>query len=368
MIIGVLKEVKDNEYRVAITPEGVKAFIRADHRVLIETNAGKGCGIRNNQFQEAGAEIVQNKKDLCEKAELILKIKEPMPEEYTIFRPGQMLFTFFHFASNKPLTGAMIKSQVTCVAYETVETADKKLPLLAPMSEVAGKMAPIVAANYLAKPIGGKGVLASSVGNVKPAKFVVLGCGNAGRAAVNVALGIGAEVTIIERRPTKIAQLRKIFPQANLVRSTPENIARYVKQADVLIGTIHTPGARTPKLVSREMVHDMENGSVVVDIAIDQGGCIETSKPTTHSKPFYVVKGVIHYCVTNMPGAFPRTATFALTSATLPYALELADKGLKASANEKLLKGLNIYKGRITNKKVAEAHNLLYTDPRKLLE
>jgi alanine dehydrogenase len=368
MIIGVLKEVKDNESRVAMTPEGVKKFIRADHRVLIDNNAGIGSGISNEQYKEAGAEILENKNEICKKSELILKIKEPVPAEYNIFSPGQMLFTFFHFASNRQLTEAMINAKVTCIAYETVETADGEVPLLAPMSEIAGKMAPIVAANYLAKPAGGKGVLASSVGNVKPARFVILGGGNAGQAAATVALGMGADVTIIEKTQARIEELKKIFTGASFALATPENVATNVKQADVVIGTVHVPGARAPKLVSGEMVKKMEEGSVIVDIAIDQGGSIETSRPTTHSNPVYVEEGVIHYCVTNMPGVFPRTSTFALTSTTISYALELADKGTKAFENSELLKGLNIYKGKITNKGVAEAHNLPYTDPKQLLE
>ncbi len=368
MIIGVLKEIKDNENRVAITPKGVKEFIKANHKVLIEKNAGIGSGISDEQYREAGAEIVSDKNEICEKAGLIMKIKEPISIEYNIFKEEQMLFTYFHFASGRELTEAMMKAKVSCIAYETVETADGKVPLLAPMSEVAGKMAPIVAANYLAKPVGGKGILASSVGNVKPARFVILGGGNVGQAAATVALGIGVDVTILEKNQDKIEKLKNIFPKASFVLSTPENAAKYVKKADVLIGAVCITGAKAPTIVSREMVKSMGEGSVIVDVSIDQGGCIETSKATTFSNPTYVEEGVIHYCVTNMPGAFPRTSTFALTNATLPYALELANKGIKAFENEELLKGLNIYKGKVTNKRVAEAHNLPSSDPRELLK
>jgi len=368
MIIGVLKELKDHENRVAVTPRGVKEFIRAGHSVLVEHNAGTGSGISNDELRQAGAGIAESRDEISANAGLILKIKEPQPSEYTLFRPGQILFTFFHFASSRQLTEAMINAQVACIAYETVETAEGRIPLLAPMSEIAGKMAPIVAANCLARPAGGKGVLASSVENVKPAMFVILGGGNAGQGAAAVALGMGAAVVIVEKDQANIDRLKHILPKALIVLSFPDNIETHVRQADALIGTVHIPGARTPKLVTREMVGEMEKGSVIVDIAIDQGGCIETSRPTTHSKPTYVEQGVIHYCVTNMPGVFPRTSTFALTHRTLPYALELAEKGTRAFSNAELRKGLNIYKGKVTNRGVAEAHSLPYTDPGELLE
>jgi alanine dehydrogenase len=367
MIIGVLKEVKDHETRVAVTPGGVKEFVSAGHSVLVEHDAGTGSGISNEEFRQAGADISEGRDEISVNAGLILKIKEPQPSEYALFRSGQSLFTFFHFASSRQLTEAMINAQVSCIAYETVETADGRVPLLAPMSEVAGKMAPIVAANCLARPAGGKGVLASSVENVNPAMFVILGGGNAGQAAAAVALGIGAAVVIVEKNHANIDRLKQIFPKALILPSTPDNIETYVRQADALIGTIHIPGAQPPKLVTRKMVAEMEKGSVIVDIAIDQGGCIETSRPTTHSNPIYVEQGVIHYCVTNMPGVFPRTSTFALTHRTLPYALELAEKGPRAFSNGELRKGLNIYKGKVTNRGVAEAHNLPYTDPGELL-
>lgn len=367
MIIGVLKEVKDNENRVAVTPAGVKEFIRAKNPVLIEDKAGTGSGISNEQFKAAGAEIVANNNELCRRAELILKIKEPVPAEYNIFKPGQMLFTFFHFASSKQLTEAMIRARTTCIAYETVETPEGEVPLLAPMSEVAGKTASIVAANYLARTVGGKGVLAASVGNAKPARFVILGGGNVGQAAASIALGMGAEVILLEKEQKNIDYLKKILPGATYYLSTHANIAESVKGADVLIGAVYIRGAKAPKLVSREMVKMMEAGSVIVDAAVDQGGCIETSRPTTHSNPVYMEEGVVHYCVTNMPGAFPRTSTFALTDITLPYALKLANQGMGAFKDPDLMKGLNIHKGKITNRAVAEAHNMPYTDPIELI-
>lgn len=367
MLVGVLKEIKDNENRVAITPEGVAAFIKAGHTVVIEKNAGAGSGISNDRYVNAGAEIEESKIEICRSAGLILKIKEPLPAEYNLFQPDRMLFTFFHFASNRALTEAMLRAQVTCVAYETIETAGGEVPLLAPMSEIAGKMAPMIAAWFLSRPNGGKGVLASSVAGVTPATFVILGCGNAGRAAATVALGIGADVMMLDISPAAVENLHGLLPKATCIIATPDAIAEYVTKADVLIGAIHSPGAPAPKIISRKLVKKMEKGSVIVDIAIDQGGCIETSRPTTHSHPVYIEEGVTHYCVTNMPGIFPQTATTALTNATLPYALELANNGIKAFENPELLKGLNIYKGGITNKKVSETHNFPWTDPKDLL-
>lgn len=367
MIIGVLKEIKDNEGRVAITPQGVRACAGAGHRVLIESSAGAGSGIDNEHFSQAGAEILDNKISVCDEADLILKIKEPLPSEYAAFHPGQMLFTFFHFASNKELAEAMLRAQVTCIAYETVETAEGKIPLLAPMSEIAGKMAPMVASCYLAKSAGGKGILASFVEHVPPARFVILGGGNAGRAAAAVALGIDAEVVILDKSGATIEKLKEMFPRAICALSSPEAVAKHVAMADVVIGAAHVPGAQAPKLVSRRQVRGMEAGSVIVDIAIDQGGCIETSRPTTHSHPAYVEEGVVHYCVTNMPGIFPRTGTYALAYETLPYILELAGKGLKAFDNEALMRGLNMYKGKITSRKVAESHGLPWSDPGEAL-
>ena len=367
MIVGILKEIKDNENRVALTPAGAEKLISRGNNVLIEQSAGEGSGFTNEEYEKSGATITR-KSQICKEAALILKIKEPLPEEYEIFKPGQMLFTFFHFASNKTLTEAMINASVTCIAYETVETKDSTVPLLAPMSIVAGKMAAIAAANYLSKTYGGKGVLSSPVGTAQAARFLILGGGNAGKAAAEVALGMGAEVTILEKSEKIIELLKERFPKASFAVSTPDNISAFVKKSDAVIGTIHLPGSRTAKIVTRKMIRTMEKGSVLVDVAIDQGGCFETSRPTTHSDPVYIEEGIVHYCVSNMPGAFPRSSTLALTSATLPYVLELAQKGEKAFQNKELLKGLNIYQGKVTNRKVAEAHDLDYTNAETLLQ
>jgi alanine dehydrogenase len=367
MIVGILKELKNNENRVALTPAGTQKLTSRGNNVLIEQDAGEGSGFANEEYEKSGATIT-NKSQIFKTSALILKIKEPLPEEYAIFKPGQMLFTFFHFASNKALTEAMINASVTCIAYETVETEDKRVPLLAPMSIVAGKMASIAAANYLSKTYGGKGVLSSPVGTAQPAHFLILGGGNAGKASAEVALGMGADVTLIEKSEKVIESIKKRFPKASFAVSTPENISAYLKESDAVIGTIHLPGSRPPKIVTRKMIRTMEKGSVLVDVAIDQGGCFETSRPTTHSDPVYIEEGIVHYCVSNMPGAFPRSSTLALTSATLPYVLELAQKGEKAFRNKELLKGLNIYQGKVTNRKVAEAHNLDYTKAESLLQ
>jgi alanine dehydrogenase len=366
MIIGVLKEIKDNENRVAITPRGVKYFVGSGHSVLIEKNAGAGSGIKDELYEREGAEIITDKNILSQRSQLILKIKEPLPQEYSLFQPDQMLFTFFHFASNKELTEAMMKAHVTCIAYETVETERGRLPLLSPMSEIAGKMAPIVAAHYLSMPAGGKGILASSVGHSDHARFIILGGGNAGRAAASVALGIGADVTIVERSRKNIERLKKMFRKVSFAIPTQKTIERLVCSADAVIGTVHVPGARAPKIVSREMVRQMEKGSVIVDVAVDQGGCFETTRPTTHSNPVYFEEGILHYCVANMPGAYPRTSTYALTGETLKYALKIAQKGIDACRQNELSKGLNIYKGKVTNRRVAKAHGFPYTDPVKL--
>ena len=367
MIVGILKEIKNNENRVALTPVGTQKLIHSGSPVLIEHDAGNGSGFPDETYVNAGAGI-SSKAEICKKAGLILKIKEPLQEEYEIFRPSQMLFTFFHFASNKALTEAMVNASVTCIAYETVETEDNTVPLLAPMSIVAGKMAAIAAANYLSKTYGGKGVLASPVGAAQPARFLILGAGNAGKAAAKVAQGMGASVTLIEKSEEVIELLTEIFPKASFAVSTSTNISAYIKQSDAVIGTIHLPGSQPPKIVTRKMIKTMEKGSVLVDVAIDQGGCFETSRPTTHSDPIYIEEDMVHYCVSNMPGAFPRSSTLALTSATLPYVLELAQKSEKAFQNKELLKGLNIYQGKITNKKVAEAHDLDYTNAESLLQ
>jgi alanine dehydrogenase len=367
MIVGILKEIKDNENRVGLTPEGARNLVAAGHSVLVEHDAGAGSGFGDTDYELAGAGIAADAASICAAADLIVKIKEPLPREYGLFKPGQIIFTFFHFASGRRLTQAMIDAGAVCVGYETVQTAEGYLPLLAPMSEIAGKMAPLMAFSCLAKTAGGKGMLACPVARVPAARVVILGGGTAGQAAAAIATGIGAEIVLIEKDHARIDCLKKLFPAAACAPSMPETIEKYVAAADVLIGCVHVPGAQAPRLVSRDMVKKMEPGSVIVDIAIDQGGCIETSRPTTHARPTYIEEGVVHYCVANMPGIFPRTATLAITGATLPYVLQLAAEGLGAFRNAALLRGLNICKGKITNRAVAEGFGLPWADARDLI-
>jgi len=368
VIVGILKEIKNNENRVGVTPDGARALVAAGHSVLVEHDAGAGSGFSDAGYELAGASITADAKIICRAAGLIVKIKEPLPGEYGLFKPGQIIFTFFHFASSRQLTQAMIDAGTVCIGYETVQTAEGFLPLLAPMSEIAGKMAPMMAFSCLAKTAGGKGVLACPVASVPAARFVILGGGTAGQAAATIATGLGAEVAILDRDAAQIDRLKKRFPAAACEPATPGSIEKFVAAADVLIGCVHIPGAQTPRLVSRELVKKMEPGSVIVDIAIDQGGCIETSRPTTHAHPTYIEEGAVHYCVANMPGIFPRTSTLALTGATLPYVLQLAGDGCAAFNNAELLRGLNIYKGEITNHAVAQAFGLPWHDGRELFE
>jgi alanine dehydrogenase len=367
VIVGILKEIKDNENRVGLTPDGAGILVAAGHSVLVEHDAGAGSGFDDEGYALAGARIPADAETICAAADLIVKIKEPLPREYGLFRPGQIIFTFFHFASSRQLTQAMIDAGAVCACYETVQTPEGILPLLAPMSEIAGKMAPLVAFSCLAKTAGGKGVLACPVTRVPAARFVILGGGTAGQAAAGIATGIGAEVVILEKEQACIERLKKLFPAAACAPATPEAIEKYVIAADVLIGCVHEPGEQAPRLVSRNMVKKMGPGSVIVDIAIDQGGCIETSRPTTHARPTYIEEGVVHYCVANMPGIFPRTATLAIAGATLPYVQQLAAEGLGAFSNESLLRGLNIFKGKITNRAVAKAFGLPWFDGRDLI-
>ncbi len=363
MIIGVPKEIKDNENRVAITPAGVKAFKQDGHQVFIQKSAGLGSGITDQEYLDAGAAIREEAKDIFHKADMIMKVKEPLPSEYSLIREEQTVFTYFHFAASRELTQAMIDRKCICIAYETVETDDGALPLLAPMSEVAGKMAGHIAAYFLSLPNGGKGILMGGVTGVKPAKVVVIGGGTVGANAAKVAAGIGANVTILDINLERLKYLEDVMPKnVNFLVSNQHNIEQEIKDTDALIGAVLVPGAAAPKLVTEDMVKSMPPNSVIVDVAIDQGGCIETSKPTSHSQPTYKLHGILHYCVTNMPGAFPRTSTFALTNATLPYALEIAGKGYKKAliSNPALAKGLNIIGGKITYKPVAEAFGYQY--------
>lgn len=358
MIIGVPKEIKNNENRVAMTPAGAHAFCQAGHEVVIEKSAGLGSGFADNEYVEAGASIIETADEVFEKADMIMKVKEPMPVEYDRLKPNQVLFTYFHFASSLELTKAMMKNNIVCITYETVQTADGALPLLAPMSEVAGKMSAHVAAYYMALPYGGTGVLMGGVPGVKPAKVVVIGGGTVGTCAAKVAAGIGARVTLFDININRLRYLDDVLPKnITLLYSNQHSIEEEIKDADAVIGAVLIPGAEAPKLVTEGMIKKMKPNSVIVDVAIDQGGCIETSKPTSHSEPVYKLHGVLHYCVTNMPGAFARTSTFALTNATLPYGLKLANLGYKEAlkADEALAKGLNIVNGKITYAPVAKA-------------
>lgn len=363
MIVGIPKEIKNNENRVAITPAGVKAFSQTGNQVLVQKSAGLGSGIQDSEYIQAGATIIETAEEIFEKAEMIIKVKEPLSSEYNLLRPGQILYTYLHFASSLELTKAMMDRKIIGIAYETVQTEDGSLPLLAPMSEVAGRMAGHVAAYYLALPYGGRGVLMGGVPGVAPAKVVVLGGGTVGTCAAKVAAGIGANVTLLDISINRLKYLADVLPKnITLLISNQHNIEEEIKDADAVIGAVLIPGAEAPKLITKEMLKMMKPNSVIVDVAIDQGGCIETSRPTSHSEPVYKVNNVLHYCVTNMPGAFSRTSTFALTNATLPYGLEIANKGYKKAIkeNKALAKGLNVIDGKVTYRPVAKVFNLKY--------
>jgi alanine dehydrogenase len=359
--VAIPREVKNHEYRVAITPAGVHEFTRSGHEVIVQAGAGDGSSITDAEFQAAGARIVAAADDVWAEGELILKVKEPIAEEYPRMRPGQVLFTYLHLAASRECTDALLDRKVTGIAYETVETADGALPLLAPMSEVAGRLAPQVGAYHLMRSGGGRGVLMGGVSGVYAAKVVVIGAGVSGSNAAAIALGMQAEVLLLDKSINKLRQSDAIY-QGHLqtVASNAYEIERAVIDADLVIGAVLVPGAKAPKLISNELVSRMKPGSVLVDIAIDQGGCFEDSRPTTHADPVYRVHDSIFYCVANMPGAVPHTSTYALTNVTLPYALELANRGWRdALAGDKALAlGLNTFDGTVTNSAVAEAHGL----------
>lgn len=360
MIIGVPKEIKIQEYRVGLSPEGVDALNRQGHTIYVESNAGTGSGFSDEAYKNAGASILATAKEVYDIAEMIVKVKEPLAVEYPLIKAGQILFTYFHFAASKELTDAMMKSHAVCIAYETVELPDGSLPLLVPMSEVAGRMAINVGAYYLGKPFGGKGKLLGGVPGVKPAEVLIIGGGIVGTQAAKMAAGLGANVTIMDTNLTRLRYLSDVMP-ANVVTqySTVLAIREKLPHTDLVIGAVLLHGAKAPHLIKKEDLKTMEAGSVVVDVAVDQGGCIETCRPTTHENPVYVEENVLHYCVANMPGAVPQTSTRALTQATLPYAISIANKGWeKACAeNPALAKGLNIRAGKILHKGVSEAFN-----------
>ena len=358
MIVGVPKEVKDHETRVGLVPSGVSTLREAGHEVLVQSHAGEGSAITDREYMQAGAGIVEKAAEVWQKSELVVKVKEPQPSEYIYLREGLTLFTYLHLAPLPDLTNRLIQSKVNGVAYETIREQDGSLPLLTPMSEVAGRMAVQVGAQYLEAPNGGRGVLLAGVPGVHPANALILGGGVVGANAAKVAVGMGAHVTIIDRNLDRLRELDDIFNgQVVTLASNTFTINETLKCADVVIGAVLIPGASAPKLVRRQMIANMKRGSVVVDVAIDQGGCFETSHPTTHTEPIYFVDGVLHYCVSNMPAAVPHTATFALTNATFPYLLELASKGLDRACdqNPALREGVNTYKGYVTHPGVAES-------------
>ncbi|TAF65596.1 MAG: alanine dehydrogenase [Cytophagales bacterium] len=364
MIIGVPKEIKNNENRVALTPAGVAELRKNKHTVYVQKNAGYNSGLTDEEYKQAGAEILDTIEEVYAKAEMIIKVKEPIAAEYDLIRENQLLFTYFHFASSEELTHAMIRRKAVCLAYETVEKADRSLPLLVPMSEVAGRMAVQQGAKYLEKPLKGRGILLGGVPGVRPAHVVVIGGGIVGTQAAKMAAGLGASVTILDVSLPRLRYLDDIMPaNVHTMMSNHYNIIEAIKTADLIVGAVLIPGAKAPHLVTRDMLKMMRPGTVIVDVAVDQGGCVETCKPTTHEDPIYIIDDVVHYCVANMPGAVPYTSTLALTNATLPYAVELANKGWqKACAENKELKmGLNVIQGTIVYQSVGEAFNLPYS-------
>lgn len=371
MRIGVPKEIKNNENRVAMTPAGVINLVKFGHIVHIETGAGLGSGFTDTDYVDAGAVIVESALEAWS-MEMVMKVKEPLPEEYQYFREGLILFTYLHLAPEPELTKALIKNKVVGIAYETVQLSNGSLPLLTPMSEVAGRMATQIGAQFLEKVHGGKGILLAGVPGVNRGKVTIIGGGVAGTNAAKMAIGLGASVTIIDLSPDRLRQLDDIFgSDVTTLMSNYYNISEEVKNSDLVIGAVLIPGAKAPKLVTEEMIQSMSAGSVVVDIAIDQGGIFETTdRITTHDKPTYEKHGVVHYAVANMPGAVPRTSTMALTNVTVPYALQIANKGYKKACleNEALLKGINTLEGYVTYEAVAEAHGLVYAASRELLE
>lgn len=363
MIIGVPKEIKNNENRVAMTPAGVAELKHNGHTVYVQHTAGEGSGFSDDEYIAAGAQILPTIEAVYDIAEMIVKVKEPIEPEYTLIKKDQVVFTYFHFASDRKLTEAMIASRGVCIAYETVRLADHSLPLLVPMSEVAGRMSIQEGARFLEKPQGGKGILLGGVPGVSPAKVLVLGAGVVGRNAALMAVGLGADVTIADISLPTLRHVAETMPRVKTLYSSRHNIESQLPDVDLVVGSVLIPGAKAPKLITRDMLKLMRPGSVIVDVAIDQGGCFETSRPTTHSEPTYVVDGVVHYAVANIPGAVPRTSTLALTNATLPYAVRLANKGWRQACREDaaLAQGVNMVDGKVTFPAVAEAWGLEYT-------
>jgi alanine dehydrogenase len=361
--IGIPKEIKNHEYRVGMIPAGVHALVSAGHEVVMEEGAGLGSGIANEEYAEAGARLVPDAESVWSWAEMVVKVKEPVAPEYGLMRPGQILFTYLHLAPLPELTDVLLERQVTGIAYETIEDRQGRLPLLTPMSEVAGRMAVVVGASYLQRIHGGRGTLLAGVPGVPPGDVVILGGGIVGINSIKMAVGLGASVTVLETNHDRMRHIDDLFQGAVItLASNQYNLRAALRRVDLLIGAVLIPGAAAPKLVTRDMLKLMKEGAVAVDVAVDQGGCFETTRPTTHSDPIYVVDGVVHYCVANMPGAVPRTSTFALNNVTLPYALALANKGVRRAVEEDpgLLLGVNTYKGHITYEAVAESQGRSY--------
>ncbi len=358
MNIGIPREIKENEFRVAAAPSGVMELKKAGHAVFVQKGAGEGSCFPDQDYMNAGAKVLDKAEDVYAGSDIIVKVKEPLPEEFRYFRPGLIIFTFLHLASHPELAKELMKKGVTAVGYETIETPDKTLPILKPMSEIAGRLAPQIAAHHLLRPYGGRGVLLSGVQGVLQGRVLILGMGTVGISAAIISIGLGADVTIVDASEERLSYARGFFKGSiNTCISEPSSIGRSVAQSDLVIGAVHIPGARTPVLIPRHMLKTMKKGSVIVDVSVDQGGCVETIRPTTHSEPVYEVDGIIHYGVANMPGAVPWTATRALTNATLPYVLKIANLGLKKAVIEdpSIEKGINIQEGGIIHQKVKEA-------------
>ncbi len=371
MIIGVPKEIKNNEYRVSMIPSSVQRLVEDGHQLLVETEAGMGIGFTDSDYRHAGASILMTAAEIFAQAEMIVKVKEPHAIERAMLREGQILFTYLHLAADLSQTQDLVNSKAICIAYETVQDTHGGLPLLVPMSEVAGRMSIQEGAHFLEETYGGRGILLGGVTGVKPAKVVIIGGGIVGRNAAQMAIGLGAEVVIIDRSLDVISKIKALFGEdIQAILSTPESIETQLLEADLVIGSVLIPGASAPKLVTKEHIKKMKPGAVVVDVAIDQGGCFETSRPTSHQDPTYVVDGVVHYCVTNMPGAVPRTSALALNNATLPYILTLANKGYQRALldDENFRQGLNVIKGHITCRSVSESLNLEYVDAMTILQ
>ncbi len=364
MIIGVLKEIKADENRVSMTPAGVELIKQFGHRVLVERGAGNGSGLSDAAYEKAGARILDTPQQIYAEAEMVMHVKEPLPSEYDLIREDQIIFTYLHLAANQELTDALMKSGSICIAYETIQKSDGSLPLLKPMSEVAGRMAIQQGAKYLEMEYGGHGVLLGGVPGVDPGTILVIGGGTVGKNAAKIACGLGAKVYVLENNLERMRYLSDVMPRnCFLLMSTPAAVRELLPQADVIVGAVLIPGAKAPKVITREMLSLINKGSVMVDVSIDQGGCFETSRPTTHTEPIYIVNGVVHYCVANMPGAVARTSTMALTNASLPYAVAIANSGWKCASleNPEIRGGLNVVKGHLTCKGVAEAFDREYT-------